>query len=101
LTLDADLRIILHGVAKLAVEAIYSSVDVFLEELTKGRPQCSGGGGITKYEVEDPLEDGEAILCQARISGGGFGGNVVEKIGATKMYFKEVSMIVVVGGDLD
>jgi hypothetical protein len=47
------------------------------------------------------VDDVEVVLCPTQISGArnGVGGDVIEKIEATKMYFEEVApMIVVVGG---
>ena len=38
LAVDTDMRIALHGVAKLGVETVDPSVDVVLEELSEGRP---------------------------------------------------------------
>jgi hypothetical protein len=92
LTINPHLGVALDGVAELGVEGGDASIDVVLKELTKGRPQSSGVGGVTEDEIEDlgahplvdPLDDGEVVLHPARIRGlgDGVGADMAEEIAA-------------------
>ena len=84
LTINPHLGVALDGVAELGVEGVDASIDVILKELTKGRPECGGVGGVAEEKIEnlgghplvDPLYDGEVVLHPARIRGLGDGVSV-------------------------
>lgn len=99
----------MHRVPKLDVKAVRASINVVLEELTKGRPEIGSSGTITKNEIEDlsrnahvdPLYDGQVVLHPLSIQGtrNGVVGDMRVKVAATEVYIKEMTpMVVVVGG---
>jgi hypothetical protein len=106
LAVDAEGGGPLDDVANLGVEVVDLCVDVVLEELAQGRPESSGGGGLTEDEIEDlggdagvnPLDDGNVIRNPARIGGAGNGvvGDVVRKTAAPEVNLEEMTPVVVV-----
>jgi hypothetical protein len=70
LTVDTDGRVALNRVAKLGVEGGEASVDIILEQLSKGGPEIGSSGRLAINEIEtfrgdpcvDPLYDREIIF---------------------------------------
>ena len=96
----------MHRISKLGVEIVGASVDVVLEELTKGRPQIGGGDTVTVDEIEDfcgdshvdPLHNGEIILDPSRVMKlrKRVVGNLRAEIASPKVDVEEVTPMVVV-----
>ena len=69
LTVVAERRCSLDGVANLGVEGVDASVGVVLEETTKSSPESGCGRGLAEDKIEDlsrhvrvdPLDDGEIV----------------------------------------
>ena len=108
LTVVAERRCSLDGVANLGVEGVDASVGVVLEETTKSSPESGCGRGLAEDKIEDlgrharvdPLDDGEIIFDPARIieARNGVGGDVGAQIAAAKVYVEEVAPMVVIVG---
>jgi hypothetical protein len=108
LIVDANGRGALDEIAKLDVEVVHAGVDVVLEELAKGNPECGGGRGVAEDGVEylggdarvDPLDDREVVLDPSWIieAWNAVRGDVGEKIASPQMNLEEVAPVIVVVG---